>query len=185
MINRKQESLTFMAGEAFGSGFHPTTQTALMAMESLKHEDFLNILDMGCGSGILSLVAASWWGQAAVTAADIEEKAIETTRQNAKEAGIDRITAIRSDGFSERAVKERGPYDLIICNIIAEPIIRLAPGMTQALAPGGVAVLSGMLVWLLPQVAEAYQAAGFSVLEEFQQAEWRAVTVGKGLGVGD
>lgn len=177
MTNRKQESLTFIAGEAFGSGFHESTQVALFAMDALKNRKYDWILDMGCGSGVLSLVAAHWWPEARILAVDIEPKAVETTRLNAEAAGLERrISTLRSDGFAERAIE--GAFDLIICNMVAEPIIRLAPGMAKH--AGGTVILSGILNWLLPQVTEVYGAARFQVEQGFAVGDWRAVVLGIG-----
>lgn len=169
-------SLTFQAGKAFGSGFHPSTQAALMAMDLLKSQKFGQILDMGCGSGVLSLVAASWWPHASILAVDIDEGAIITTLQNARDNGFsDHIRGIRSDGFSEASVHESGSYDLMLCNVLPEPLMRMAGDVATYLAPGGKVILSGILQWLLPQVLDGYCAVGLTTVQEICVAEWRAV----------
>lgn len=175
-------SLDIKAGPAFGSGAHETTRAALLAMEALRQQgrQFFNILDMGCGSGILSLVAAQFWPQASILAADIMEEAVEGTRENAAEAGLaERITVVRSDAYHHGLIGVRAPYDLILCNILAEPIIRMAGDFSSHLAKGGVGVLSGILVWLQQDVEAAHRAAGLNVQQILAVGDWRALMVGK------
>jgi ribosomal protein L11 methyltransferase len=178
-------SIIFKAGTAFGSGAHPSSHGALSALSSLQGQRrFSRILDMGCGSGVLALTAAMFWPEARVIAADIAPASIETTRENAALNGLEeRILTLQSDGYAHPRVREGGPYDLVLCNIIAETAIRFAGDLGQALEPGGVAVLSGILVWLQPQVVEAHAYIGLKVNEIVQVEQWRTLVFQKELTV--
>lgn len=160
-----------MSLELAMDGVHPTTVCCLEALQGMTETHrFARILDMGCGSGILSVLAVHWWG-AQVVAADIADEAVAHTQALAKEKGLD-ITAVRSDGFSHPLIGERAPYDLIIFNLLAEVHIRFAPEVKAHLAPGGVCVLSGILRWLEPAVVEAYEGLGFACVERIGHEPW-------------
>ncbi|MBN8532304.1 MAG: 50S ribosomal protein L11 methyltransferase [Alphaproteobacteria bacterium] len=164
---------------AFGTGQHPTTMLALQAMFALKEGggEFRRILDMGCGSGILSLVAKRLWPQAGVLAVDSEAAALEAAQANAEENGVEGIRFLRSEGFAHREVAEGAPYDLVLCNIFAEPILRMAAPMSQAAV--GILVLSGILPWLEEQVTDAYGQAGFIHRRTLAQEQWRCLVMEK------
>jgi ribosomal protein L11 methyltransferase len=169
--------LVLQAGAAFGSGAHPSTAGAIEALKWLRAEgaEFQRALDMGCGSGILALLAASFW-PLTVTAVDIQPEAVAATRQNAALNGLEgRVMAFRSDGLAAPEIASNRPYDLIVCNIFAEPILRLAPDMPPLAKGGTVLVLSGILAWLEMQVLETYAAIGFTPLANFAIDEWRTL----------
>jgi ribosomal protein L11 methyltransferase len=134
------------AATAFGSGEHPTTQGCMRALDLLaKRRRFTRALDMGCGSGILAMCMAHLWPHP-VTASDIDPEAVRVTRFNAERNRLGhRITAVGGDGYRQRLVNRRKPYDIIVANILARPLRRMAPKLKAHLAPGGVAVLSGLL----------------------------------------
>ena len=130
---------------------------------------------MGCGAGLLSLMAATRW-QASVLAVDIDPLAVATARENTKANQLsDRIAVIRSDGYAHETIRDRAPYDLILCNIIAEPIIRMARDTVRHLAPGGVLVLSGVLHWLALHVLEAHP--GLVLAQTLGAKDWRALVL--------
>lgn len=134
------------AGTAFGSGEHPTTGGCLLALDGLaRRRRFCCPLDLGCGSGILSIAAAKTW-RVPVLAADIDPEAVRVTTANARGNGVARLVrAVKADGFGHRAIAGRAPYDLILANILARPLSRLARPLARHLAPGGVAVISGII----------------------------------------
>ena len=122
--------LRIYAATAFGSGQHQTTRSCLELLSRLYHQGFVaaNLLDMGCGSGILALSALKLWQNAAATAADIDEEAVIVTLQNAADNNLGhRITAAAGDGYANDKVLQNAPYDLIFQNILARPLAEMAP----------------------------------------------------------
>jgi len=135
------------AGLAFGTGHHETTALCLSVLSDLARGQaaFQNILDLGTGTGLLAIGAAKLWKKR-VLASDIDPVAVEVTRQNARANGTGPlVTAVVADGLDNPLLKNGAPYDLLIANILASPLTRLAPAITRALAPGGTLLLSGLL----------------------------------------
>jgi ribosomal protein L11 methyltransferase len=134
------------AGMAFGTGHHETTALCLSVLSDLARvRRFRNVLDLGTGTGLLAIGAVKLW-RLPVMASDIDPVAVEITRENARANGVaPLVQAVTADGLDNPALKRRAPYDLIIANILAGPLTRLAPSIAAALAPGGVLVLSGLL----------------------------------------
>ena len=161
------------AGPAFGSGDHQSTRGCLIALDRLAQDPAMkNILDLGCGSGILSIAAARI-GSAQIIAADIDPDAVEMTLRCANANGLaGRITAVRSRGFQNRRIRAGAPVNLILANILARPLQRLAPAITRHLAPGGRAVLSGLLGEQGPSVGETYDKHGLVLADHLMLDEW-------------
>ena len=155
------------------AGIHPTTVSCLEALEWLQTVyNMQNILDIGCGNGILSLAAAGIW-KAKVVATDIAEQAVSDTKANAHQHALDTlVTAIRSDGFQHALIGARIPYDLIICNLLAEPITQMAPLMKKHLGAGGICLISGILAWMADDVERTYLQQGFTMLKKIQRTQW-------------
>ena len=167
------------AGRAFGSGEHGSTRGCLLALEGLSYRPVRRILDMGCGSGILALAAARIW-PARVTACDIDPKSVAVTRINADRNGIGRrIRSVGCNGYQSRAVTESRPYDLILSNILARPLMRMAGELGRHLAPNGVAVLSGFLARDAARVLFAHRAAGLRLRRRIEIDGWVALVVGR------
>lgn len=164
---------------AFGDGQHPTTQGMMRLMNELKYDhqqEFLNILDMGCGSGILSILAAQLWPDAQMIAADIKEEAVAMTQKNAAlNAAVKQVRALRSDGVSHAEILTGAPYDLVIANMLAEPLLAHAKGLVAQCKNGGILLLSGILDWQLPQIHDAYEALSMQPLEALQAGEWCSI----------
>lgn len=169
------QTLTFQAGaEAFGDGKHPTTIGVLTAIEAIDPEQFSPgaACDMGCGSGILSLAIATKFG-CPVIAADLERSAVETTRANMDKNGLsEQVSVIHSDGFDHPDILATAPFDLIVMNILAEPLLALAADAYEHLAEGGVLILSGMLKWQEEQIREAYLSLGLELSERLVVGDW-------------
>jgi ribosomal protein L11 methyltransferase len=135
------------AGMAFGTGHHETTALCLSVLSDLARGQaaFRNVLDLGTGTGLLAIGAAKLWKKR-VLASDIDPVAVEVTRQNARANGVaPLVLAAVADGLDNPLLKNSAPYDLIVANILAGPLTRLAPSITRALAPGGTLLLSGLL----------------------------------------
>ncbi len=170
--------------DAFGNGEHPSTQLVVGAMQQLASEglQFTNILDMGCGSGVLALIAARLWPQAAILAVDIEPKAVAATAENARANGIKgHIRTIRSDGYRHSMITENAPYDLVLANMTAGPLISMAADLGRVLAPTGVALLSGILAWRLDELIQTHLHCGLALEADPVEMEggWCAVALGK------
>ena len=170
------------AGLAFGTGDHESTHGCLLALDDLADEiPVQRALDMGCGSGILAIAMARLWG-ATVIAADIDPVAAKTARDNAERNGVgDLIETLAGDGYDDAGVMGGAPYDLITANILAEPLIRMAPGLARHLAPGGMAVLAGLLARQEDAVVEAHRAAGLTLTLSIPLGNWRCLVLSKKL----
>jgi ribosomal protein L11 methyltransferase len=134
------------AGLAFGTGHHETTALCLTVLSELaRTRRFRNVLDLGCGTGLLAIGAAKLWKRP-VLASDIDPVAVEVTRDNARANGVAPwVAAVTADGLTNPILANAAPYDLLIANILAGPLTQLAPGIVKALAPGAMLVLSGLL----------------------------------------
>jgi ribosomal protein L11 methyltransferase len=132
------------AGLAFGTGHHETTALCLGVLSDLaRRRIFHSVLDLGCGTGLLAIGAAKLWKHK-VVASDIDPVAVAVTRENSRENGVAPwVRAVTADGLANPALA--GRHDLIIANILAGPLTRLAPAIVAGLAPGGKLVLSGLL----------------------------------------
>lgn len=171
--------LALDAGLAFGSGTHESTRGCLLAIDGLaRGRRFHRPLDLGCGSGILALAIARRWGVPTV-AADIDPVAVAVARANARRNGVARLVRpVVSDGLRARALRRSGPYDLIVANILARPLARLAPQMARLSARRGVVVLSGILAEQAAGVAAAYRAEGLAVRRRIQLGPWSTLVLG-------
>lgn len=152
---------------------HPSTESCLEALQWLNERaDFSNILEIGCGSGILSVACASIW-DANIIAADISPKAVEDTQANIAGYDLqDRMRVVRSDGFAHDAIISAAPYDFIICNLLAELQARFAPDVKKMSAPEGMVLLSGILAWKAPETELAYTGLGFEIAHKIEKSPW-------------
>ena len=167
------------AGPAFGSGEHGSTKGCLLAVAGLarRRSGIRRVLDMGCGSGVLAMAAAKALG-ATVLACDVDPRSVEATRQNAGKNGLaHRIRAIRSDGYRSRAVVEGGRYDLILSNILARPLMRMAPDLVRHLAPGGTVVLSGFVPRDAGRVLAAHRTFGLRLTGRSNMEGWTTLVL--------
>jgi ribosomal protein L11 methyltransferase len=175
----RRTAIEIDAGEAFGTGHNPTTAGCLAALEILaRHRRFRRVLDLGCGSGVLAIAAARLLPAAEVFAVDNDPIATEVARANARlnRAGL-RLRVLTATGFAHPALRRAQPFDLVLANILPVPLLRLATRMHRAIAPGGVAVLSGLLTPQAREVAMAYRAAGFQLARYDRRAGWTILTL--------
>jgi ribosomal protein L11 methyltransferase len=156
------------------AGLHPTTESCLEALQWLhERREFHNVLDMGCGNGILSVASAGIW-QAPILAVDVSEKAVQDTQGMVDKHQLQSlVTVAHSNGFSNPLIKNNSPYDLILFNLLAEPIVQMASAVNNHIAPNGVIVLSGILAWLEESVINTYTALGFVFIHEIVNNPWR------------
>lgn len=175
------------AGRAFGTGQHETTTGCLIALDRLKAEGavFGQIADIGTGTGLLAFAALSLWSSARAIASDIDPVAIEVAAEN---AAINRVPVGRGPGQCELAVAPgldhrrliaRAPYDLLIANILAGPLIELAPDISGALAPGGRLILAGLLDRQAERVVAAYARYGLRLANRIDRGEWPTLVLRK------
>jgi ribosomal protein L11 methyltransferase len=167
------------AGEAFGTAHHATTLGCLMAIDRLaRRRAFRRVLDLGCGSGVLAIAAARALPKARITASDIDPEATRVARDNARINGVvRRLKIVTAKGLEHAELRGAGPFDLLIANILAAPLIKLAPKLAPIVARGGCLVLSGLLAHQAPEVVAAYRAAGFFVARHDVIAGWATLTL--------
>ncbi len=167
------------AGAAFGTGAHETTRGCLIALDGLeKRRRIGNALDLGSGSGILAIATALLWN-APVVAADNDPVAVAVCAGNVGINGVgDRVRAVLGDGFDNPDIESSAPFDLIAANILAGPLIDLAPAIARHLAPGGVAILSGILQNQADELLAAARNAGMQLAERVTLGEWDTLVIG-------
>lgn len=168
------------AATAFGSGEHATTEGCLLGIGRLnrKRRELRRVLDMGSGSGILAIAAAKIWPTARVAAVDIDAEAARVARLNARLNGVSRrVRAERGDGYHAPLARDGAHFDLIIANILARPLIRMAPPLRRRLAPGGIAILSGILNRQAASVLSAHRAVGLRLVRRQAIGDWQTLTL--------
>ena len=176
-------NLRIYAATAFGSE-HQTTKSCLQAISDynkLPHPQNLNILDVGTGSGILSLATAKLWqDNCKIIAVDIDEEAVLVTRQNAVDNQLQKyITAEVSDGYQSALVKNNAPYDLILANILARPLISMASDLYNNLKKGGYCILSGFVEEQEDWVIGEHTKLGLTLKQLYKLDNWRAALLEK------
>jgi ribosomal protein L11 methyltransferase len=172
-------ALLIEATVAFGTGHHGTTLGCLRALDRLVDEGFLarNVADIGCGTAVLAMAAARVFPNP-VIASDIDAVAVDVARANAQVNGLaDRVECLEAAGFDHPRLAAAAPFDLVFANILKGPLIDLAPPMAAHLAPGGLAILSGLLAVQAEAVLEAYHAAGFTLRRREDIGEWSTLVL--------
>jgi len=165
------------AGLAFGSGEHGTTRACLAAIDALAGRRARRVLDLGCGSAVLGIAAAKLL-RALVVAVDNDPIAVRVAAANAGENGVaHRLAAAVSEGYAAPLVRRRAPYDLILANILADPLIGLAPKTARHVAAGGTVVLSGFIARDAGRVAAAHRRQGLRLLRTIGDGAWVALVL--------
>ena len=173
--------LQIYAATAFGSN-HQTTQSCIKAISELHDSNFIptKILDIGTGSGILSLCSAKLWPNTQIIAGDIDDEAIIVTDGNAKNNQLEhQIKSYVSDGYKNEAIQTNAPYNLILCNILANPLIAFAPDLAKNLTLGGYCILSGFIDEQTSDVITAHEQQGLKLIKLYSLDNWRAALMQK------
>ena len=171
-------NLRIEAGAAFGTGHHGTTVGCLMAYsELLRRRRFSRVLDVGCGTGVLAIAAARTGSRVAV-GTDIDPVSARIARENAK-VNASKAKFVYAAGLEHPLVRRGKPYDLVFANILAAPLVHLAPEIGAALKTGGVAILSGLLRTQEERVLDAYLPLGFVVEQTIHHDAWSALQLRK------
>jgi len=169
------------ASRAFGTGHHETTAGCLTALDRLAAEGkrFRNIADIGTGTGLLAFGARTLWPDAAILASDIDPISIDVTAENMVINAIpgDAITLVAADGMDASAIQAAAPFDLIVANILAGPLIALASDLTATLAQNGTIILAGLLATQAEDVLAAYSSKGMQLAARIDSGDWSILTL--------
>jgi ribosomal protein L11 methyltransferase len=168
------------AGLAFGTGHHGTTRGCLLHLDRvLKRRRPRYVADVGCGAGVLAIAAAKalrrkvWLG-------DIDPVAVEVANENARLNGVGaHCKSLVSRGVENLAMREGAPYDLVFANILAKPLRLLAPSLAAVTAPGGEAIVSGLLLSDVAGVLAAWRAQGFYLVEQINLEGWASLLLAR------
>ena len=174
-------ALRIDAGLAFGTGTHATTRGCLEAIGALDPAAIANPVDVGTGSGILAIAMALAWRRP-ILGGDNDPDSITVARENAQLNGVADLCAFHlSEGLAAPPLASRAPYDLIVANILAGPLVGLAPDFARAAAARATLILSGLLVEQADEVLAAYRAQGFALSRgidhEAGGADWRTLVL--------
>lgn len=168
------------ASRAFGTGQHATTAGCLAMLSEMKQQGSIvrNIADIGTGTGLLAFAAMHLWPRALATASDIDAVCAPVVLENAAQNGIPvgggsgELTMVIAPGVDDPLIEARAPYDLLIANILAGPLVELAPEFARSVLPGGSLLLAGLLETQEPAVRAAYRRAGFRLAARMVRGDW-------------
>jgi ribosomal protein L11 methyltransferase len=166
---------------AFGDGTHESTRGVMEALARIDPAQFTprHACDIGAGSGIISFAMAQKFA-CPVLATDIAKSAVDTLKQNILENKVASITPIHADGFAHPAIAARAPFDLIVMNILPEPLLKLAGAANAHLASGGVLILSGVLLSKESIIIQAYQLLDLELTSRIVIGDWVTLLWQKG-----
>lgn len=175
-------TLRLDAGVAFGSGEHGSTRGCLRALERVAPRRPRRILDLGTGSGVLAMAAARLLHRS-VLATDIDRWSVRTAAENAALNGLaNRVRCTLGNGWRHRLVRTGGPYDLVFANILARPLCLMAHDLARHLAPGGRAILAGLLRGQVPMVLAAHRRHGLHLRFSLTEGNWATLVLGRRAG---
>ena len=173
-------SFAIPASQAFGTGQHETTAGCLAMLTAMKRRGVVarRIADIGTGTGLLAFAAMELWPDAESTASDIDPVCVDVIERNMEEnrirsgAACGELTMLVADGMDDPLLQARAPYDLLIANILAAPLIELAPDFADVVPPRGSIVLAGLLETQEAAVRAAYRRAGFRLAARLVNGDW-------------
>ena len=185
-------NLLIEASRAFGTGQHETTAGCLSMLDRMRRVGmrFGNVADIGTGTGLLAFAALHLWPRAYATASDIDPVAVQISGENAKANDIPlglsqgRLALYTAAGVDHPAILRRGPYDLLIANILAGPLIELAPSLCDLVEEGGTILLAGLLKDQAEEVLVAYRAQGMRLAERSDRGDWPTLRLRKRPRIG-
>lgn len=175
-----RHTLTLDAGLAFGSGEHGSTRGCLRALEFAARRRPRHVLDLGTGSGILAMAAAKLLHRP-VLATDVEPWSVRVARQNAWRNGVGRKVRVElADGWKSSVIARATPFDLVLANILARPLCRMAGDLAARLAPGGSVILAGLLLEQVRMVFAAHQRHGLRLERVLAEGNWATLMLRAG-----
>lgn len=164
------------AGRAFGTGHHETTRGCLLMLNDLADVGQASLvrsaIDIGTGTGLLAFAVSHLCPEAAIVATDIDPAAIQVTAENAAINGVHGIELVVADGALDSSVTMNAPYDLVIANILADPLISMAPEIASIAGVGATIILAGLLNSQRDEVVAAYAACGCKLVAADRQGDW-------------
>lgn len=180
------------ASRAFGTGQHETTAGCLVMLDRMRRIGmrFGNVADIGTGTGLLAFAALHLWPRAYATASDIDPVAVDISAANASANGVSRgrgqgqLALYTAAGVDHAAIVTRAPYDLLIANILAGPLIELAPSLCALVEEGGTILLAGLLKEQTDAVLAAYRAEGMRLAERADRGDWPTLRLRKRPRIG-
>ncbi|MEQ5786480.1 50S ribosomal protein L11 methyltransferase [Erythrobacter sp. NFXS35] len=178
-----REAIDFIipASQAFGTGQHRTTAGCLEMLDAMKARGVIarNIADIGTGTGLLGFAALALWPRAHCTLTDIDPVCVPVVEENAAMNGVSmgpkpgEAVMVVAEGMDDPLIQVRGPYDLLIANILAGPLVQFAPAFAKAVTPGGSMLLAGLLAGdQEAAVRRAMLRAGFRLAARLQRGDW-------------
>jgi ribosomal protein L11 methyltransferase len=182
-VPRDAVAFRIEASRAFGTGHHETTTGCLEALDALaaRGRHFESIIDVGTGTGLLAFAARALWPAAALLASDIDPVSIVVTTENMAINAIpaDAISLVVAPGVDDPAIQAHAPFDLIIANILAGPLIALASDFVATLDRNGIIVLAGLLANQADHVLSAYTSLDMLPLDRIDSGDWSILTLVK------
>lgn len=179
--SQRRLAIEIDAGEAFGTAHHASTLGCLILLDRLiRARRFTRVLDLGCGSGVLAIAAAKLMPAARVDASDNDPEAVRVAADNARKNGLgSRIRPVVAAGLQHPFFGRPESFDLVIANILAGPLVILAPAIARALSPGGIVILSGILSHEAASVVARYRSLGLVVTEIRHAHGWAALSLAR------
>lgn len=178
---RGRADVEIEASTAFGSGDHASTQLSLAGLDAeLKRRRPVNVLDLGTGTGILGLAVARLHPSARVLATDIAPHAVATARRNRRLNAVgDRFRALLADGLADVRIRAAAPFDLVLANILPDPLCRLAGPLVPLMAPGARLIVAGLRIGEQARLEHAYRSRGLRLVARRSIKEWASLTFAK------
>ncbi len=174
--------LLIEAAMAFGTGHHGTTLGCLRALDQLIEAGFVadKVADIGCGTAVLAMAAARVWDQGTMIASDIDQVAVDVALANLRANGMEgAVDCVEAAGFDHPTLAAQAPFNLIFANILKGPLVALAPDLFAHLAPGGRAILSGILNEQADDVIDVYTRIGANLVDRSEIGEWTTLVLGR------